>query len=288
MTRVLALFGAATAALALASAVGAAAPRYILVSGPSLARPVLLPDWRENLTLLVALTGAPRASAETVRRLGARPRLRLGLFWGWPERPRPTRPGEANQTGWFYPRWRSQPPVIDLLVDGTRVPRIAPARVLRIFARHGVPTRMPQPRPAPEPEEPTPCTADEAETLVRRFVEAFNAGDLRALDVLFAPEPEFEWYSTTAPGERVASAAKDRPSLVPYFAARRALDEQLTLRSFRFNGNSGTSVGAYGNFEYRLTRSAADLEPTPYQGKGAAFCYRTRPDVIFVWSMGRQ
>jgi hypothetical protein len=69
-----------------------------------------------------------------------------------------------------------------------------------------------------------------------------------------------------------------------YFAARHARDERLVLRSVRFNGNT---PGPYGNFEYRLTRSADDLQPTPYHGKGAALCYRERPDVIFVWSMGR-
>lgn len=133
--------------------------------------------------------------------------------------------------------------MVDLLVNGVRVPRIAPVRVLRILARHGVHTRTP---PAPEPDQPTEpeqpalCSAGEVETLVGRSIEAFNTGDLRALDALFAREPEFVWYSTDAPGERFTSSANDRPSLVPYY------------------------------------------------GKGAAFCYRTRSDVIFVWSMGRQ
>jgi hypothetical protein len=233
-------------ALVLATAVEAAAPRYILVSGPGLARPVLLANWEENGTLLAALVKASRARAETVRRLSKRPRLRLGLFWGWPEGRRPTQPSQANQKGWFYPIWRSQPAVIDLLVNGVRVPRIAPIRVLNIFSRHGVPTVVG--------------------------------------DAVFAPEPEFEWYSTDAPGERFASSAYDRASLVPYFARRHALGERLTLRSFRFNGNS---TMPYGHFEYSLTRRAEDLEPTPYDGKGAAFCYRNRSDVIFVWSMSR-
>jgi hypothetical protein len=270
-------------ALVFASTVEAAAPRYILVSGPGLARPVLLANWGENGTLLAALVNARRASGETVRRLNKRPRLRLGLFWGWPEKPRPTRPSQANQTGWFYPTWRSQPPIVDLLVNGVRVPRIAPARVLRIFARHGVPTRAGI--PPPQPESPKPCTADEVEMLVRRFTDAFNTGDLRALDAVFAREPEFEWYSTDAPGERLQASAFDRSSLMPYFASRHAAGERLALRSFKFNGNSSTP---YGNFEYGLTRSATELKPTPYYGKGAAFCYHTRSDVIFVWSMGRE
>lgn len=283
MVRALTLIGATAVALAFASVVEAAAPRYILVSGPGLAQPVLLANWEENHRLLLALTTAPKANEKTVRRLRDRPRLRLGLFWASPE-PRQVRQKNANQRGWFYPGLRSEPPVIDLLVDGVRAPRIAPARVLRIFARHGVWTRVGA--PTTEPELPKPCTAGEVETLVLNFVDAFNRGDLGALDDVFAHEPEFEWYSVDAPSEPITRSAYDRLSLVPYFAARHAHGERLMLRSFRFNGNS--PGGRYGNFEYGLTRSAEDLEPTPYHGKGAAFCYRTRADVIFVWSMGRE
>jgi hypothetical protein len=270
-------------ALVLASTVEGAAPRYILISGQGLARPVLLASWEENGKLLAALVNARRANEKTVRRLRERPRLRLGLFWGSSEK-RPTRQNDANQKGWFYPTWRSQPAVIDLLVNGVRVPRIAPVRVLRIFARHGVPTRATA--PPPEPEQPKLCAAGEVETLVLRFIDAFNSGDLGRLDDVFAHEPEFEWYSTDAPGERFTPWANHRPSLVPYFAGRHALGERLALRSFRFNGNS--TYRPHGNFEYGLIRSAEDLEPTPYYGKGAAFCYRKRSDVIRVWSMGRE
>jgi hypothetical protein len=135
------------------------------------------------------------------------------------------------------------------------------------------------------PEQPTLCTADEVDSLVGRFIAAFNEGDAGELDDIFAREPEFEWYSTNAPGERLTPVAHDRPSLVPYFRVRHAFGEQLTLRSFTFNGNT-TGSRMYGNFVYTLTRSADDLEPTPYRGKGAALCYRNRSDVIFVWSMG--
>jgi hypothetical protein len=82
VARALVLVGATAVALVLASTVEAAAPRYILVSGPGLARPVLLANWGENGRLLAALVDARRANAETVRGLSKRPRLRLGLFWG--------------------------------------------------------------------------------------------------------------------------------------------------------------------------------------------------------------
>jgi hypothetical protein len=127
------------------------------------------------------------------------------------------------------------------------------------------------------------CTSEQVDGLARRFVSAFNAGDLRELDRLFASEPDFQWYCTDAPGERFQGDAYNRSTLIAYFRARHQAGDRLILRWFRFNGyNEG-----YGHFEYRLTRSAASLPPTRYVGKGAAICGPTR-DVIAVWSMGRE
>ena len=129
----------------------------------------------------------------------------------------------------------------------------------------------------------TRCTAPEARTAVSRFVAEFNRGDLRALNRRFEPAGRFEWYSTSAPGQRFHDAAQDRATLIPYFKARHARHERLTLRSFQYNG---TSLGLLdGNFQYTLTRRADDLRPTPYEGKGALFCHRGAGDRIFVWSM---
>jgi hypothetical protein len=136
----------------------------------------------------------------------------------------------------------------------------------------------------PPTEQPIACTGGEVEELTKRFIGAFNAGNLEELDGIFAQEPDFEWYATGAPGERLLPLASDRDSLVPYFRQRHDLGERLTLDSFRFNGNTlGTRT--YGNFEYTLTRSADDLLPTAYAGKGAALCYRNRSDLLIVWAM---
>jgi hypothetical protein len=164
---------------------------------------------------------------------------------------------------------------LHIWVDGERSPRRA---VIHLGVRDCA---------APAQEQPVSCAADEVSALVGRFVSAFNAGDFGELDEVFATEPDFEWYSTDAPGERLTPTANDRASLVRYFRERHALGERLFVRSFRFNGNTQASR-PYGNFQYTLTRSADDLEPTPYGGKGAAYCYRKRADLLFVWSMGRE
>lgn len=120
----------------------AAAPNYILVSGPGIRHPILLGNWDENLALLGALVDARTANGSAVRHLARRPRFDLAEFWGWSGLPRPTRSSQANQHGWLYPAHAAKPAVIVLMVDGARVPRLLPTRVREIFARHHVPLRL--------------------------------------------------------------------------------------------------------------------------------------------------
>jgi hypothetical protein len=137
-----ALLATLLVALALASPAAAAAPNYILVSGPGLKRPVLMANWDENGALMSALVTAPTVSRTVARGLARRPRLLVSEFWGWGGLPRPTRPRDANQHGWFYPAHRGQPAIINVTVYGAMVPRLAIPRILAIFARHGIPTRL--------------------------------------------------------------------------------------------------------------------------------------------------
>lgn len=134
-------------------------------------------------------------------------------------------------------------------------------------------------------EHPRPCVSREVRAVVRLFVDRFDDGDLVALDEVFASEPEFRWYSTTAPGERLRTRAPDRRSLVPYLARRHARGELLAVRAFRFTGNSSDGRRPYGDFTFTLTRTTPELGPTRYRGKGAVLCFDARPDTIFVWSM---
>ena len=128
------------------------------------------------------------------------------------------------------------------------------------------------------------CTADEVRRTVAAFVHAFNRGDRLGLDTVWAAEPDFQWYSTPAPGLRLRAAAQHRRSLVRYFLRRHAKGERLELTWLRVNGNTNARK-PYGNFEYRLVRHADDLEPTDYHGKGALHCYSWRADQLIVWSM---
>ena len=139
--RVVPLLAVLASLLAVAPA-QAAAPNYILVSGPGIKHPILLGNWDENLALLGALVNAPTAKVSAVRHLARRPRFDLAEFWGWSGLPRPTRPSQANQHGWLYPAHGAKPAVIVLMVNGTRVPRLLPARVREIFARHHIPLRL--------------------------------------------------------------------------------------------------------------------------------------------------
>jgi hypothetical protein len=129
------------AAAALAAPAHAAAPNYILVSGPGLQQPALLDDWSENAQLLLAIANAPRAKRPALRGLAKRPRYDLAEFWNWNFLPAPTDPSQATQHGLFYPAHGRKPAIFKVVVEGTRVPRLAPARALAILARHGVPTR---------------------------------------------------------------------------------------------------------------------------------------------------
>jgi hypothetical protein len=103
------------------------------------------------------------------------------------------------------------------------------------------------------------------------FVAAYNAGDRRRLDALFARRPLFHWYSSAKPGPRLRARAARRDTLLTYFGARHRREDRLRLVSFRFTGNSN----GYGHFALGLRRSAADFRRGAWfglVGKGAAVC----------------
>ncbi|HEX6763483.1 MAG TPA: hypothetical protein VF094_11850 [Gaiellaceae bacterium] len=142
MARALLLIALLGAALGLAAAASAAAPNCILVDGHGLSHPVLLANWRQNLKILLAVGSAPPARGPAVASLRTRARFDLAEFWDWRGRPRPTSPAQASQHGSFYPAHGRTPAIVVLQVQGIVVPRIAPAFLLTLLARSGVPTRV--------------------------------------------------------------------------------------------------------------------------------------------------
>ena len=134
---------------------------------------------------------------------------------------------------------------------------------------------------AEPPLDAEECASGESRALVVRFVAAFNARNLPALDRIFAPAKSFNWYSTGAPGTRLGPAAYDRSTLMAYFKARHRQGEKLRLVRFRGNGNSN----GYAHFQFFIERRARTLAPTTYEGKGAAICAASG-DTISVWSVG--
>jgi hypothetical protein len=139
ISRIAILVAAVLAAVVVAVPAQAAAPRYILVSGPGLQRPATLGNWTENLAFVTSLLRAGRPASGW---RDNRPRYDLALFWGVPAKPVPTRPNEASQHGWFYPAIGGRRAVVKLRVGGEDFPRLATPETLRILARHGVPTRI--------------------------------------------------------------------------------------------------------------------------------------------------
>lgn len=134
--------------LSAALPVEAAAPRLILVYGPPLAQPVVLDDWQENLTLMVAATEDAGLSADKLR---GRPYFRLAFFWGqewaaYVDAGKPLsalRPEQGNQAGRFYPAIGDAGPVLtfdSIPGTGPLTRRLEQAGVA-VLARHGIPTR---------------------------------------------------------------------------------------------------------------------------------------------------
>jgi hypothetical protein len=131
------------------------------------------------------------------------------------------------------------------------------------------------------PPDAEDCAPGDARRVAERFVRAFNARNIPALDRVFAPAASFNWYSTGGPGVRLGRAAYDRSTLIPYFRARQQHGERLRLVWF----NGGGNANGYSHFQFRLERRARGLAPTVYQGKGAAICAASG-DTISVWSVG--
>jgi hypothetical protein len=139
-----------------ASPAVAAAPRLMMVYGPPLSKPIVLQDWRENLTVMVGLERTNIDPGE----LEGRPYLKMALFWGprwveYVEEGRPLdalRPEQANQHARFYPATEDEPALITFGSSkfGPGVIRRVEPEALAVLARHGIPVRSEAPPSRPD------------------------------------------------------------------------------------------------------------------------------------------
>jgi hypothetical protein len=124
-------------------------------------------------------------------------------------------------------------------------------------------------------------------SLVPRWIDAYNMGDIRRLDRIFAPADAFAWYSSPAPGVRLRAAAKDRSTLLPYFLDRHRAGDRLRLVHWQFN--SRRSRDDEGGFEFTLRRRTRDYRggrAFTLQGKGSIACARRQISVISLGGPG--
>jgi hypothetical protein len=140
------------AVLASTIPVSAAAPRLVMIYGGSLSHPIILDDWNENLTLMLAASESAWLAGLD---LGSRPSFQVAYFWGptWADymaagKPiQAIRPEDASQHGRFYPAVGSARPL--LTFEGS-IRALSPEGVA-LLARHGVPTSFPAVRGAQIP-----------------------------------------------------------------------------------------------------------------------------------------
>ncbi len=128
------------------------------------------------------------------------------------------------------------------------------------------------------------CSKQVTRVAVTNFLSAFNRGDLKALDSLFATKPKFQWYSSPSPGRRLGPPSRRRDTLVGYFRSRHLAGERMSLRSFDFNGPSPR----WSNFSYSLNRRSEKFQEGKWfrtLGKGSVECSLGTPQII-VMSIG--
>src|SRR5207253_2948885 len=128
-----------------------------------------------------------------------------------------------------------------------------------------------QPSAAPRVDSPGDGLADcyttvAATRLVQALTSAFNAGDDRAVDRLFAPEPYFRWFAAwgrSRTSGRLGERADDRTTLRSYVRERHLHRERWTIVHSQGNGRG---------IAFSLIRRADDFPMAHVLGKGAALC----------------
>ncbi len=129
----------------------AAAPPIMMVYGAPLVKPVVVSNWGDNATIMVATSDS---SSMAHARLTGRPSLRVAMFWGlhwmrYMQHHKPlaaVHPTQADQFARFYPAYGTAPALFVLdSIPGpyTSLIRRVGRTGLAVFARYGIPVRLP-------------------------------------------------------------------------------------------------------------------------------------------------
>lgn len=116
------------------------------------------------------------------------------------------------------------------------------------------------------------CTPAGVAALMRALIKAWNAGNARAVDRLFAPAPAFKWFSMGGPQDRRGKDAEKRSTIRAYVRKRHRRHDRMTL------------VMVQGNARFLVRRRADDYHPrNVIEGKAAAICRRP-PSRFIAWA----
>jgi hypothetical protein len=125
------------------------------------------------------------------------------------------------------------------------------------------------------------CTADATKRVINSFVADYNAGRVLYADRLWAPEPRFQWLSTSGPGAATRRDPYNRATLRSFLRARARVHDRIEIETLGAGYNPRQHTVDFGG---KLIRSADDLRRGRHDFKGAADCVSGRPKLI-VWSM---
>lgn len=112
------------------------------------------------------------------------------------------------------------------------------------------------------------CSRSETARVIKRFVRAFNRGDVDRLDRLWAQEPDFEWYFVDE--ERGQGEAENRSTLRSYFQDRVDVNDRLRLRRLSIGPTGGNDPTSFNFKLLRTTDDQRDRASGLFHGKGAA------------------
>jgi len=103
------------------------------------------------------------------------------------------------------------------------------------------------------------CTSAQVWMALWEFAKAFNSGNLRRLDMLFARPPVFRWYSSPAPGARMGAAAYRRGTLIRSRGATRSAIGFCSPNSVTTATRMVSATSTSTSFEAQRTIGVASL-----------------------------